>query len=132
MKLQSQFAHKYKNKIHYKYVIIIPEGTIEKLGWESGRELKEFIEDGKLIIRPLTKEERGEKMMKKIKMSYEEFKDIIKKELKSEPKGLTWMEIRKRGGLKQKIPNNKWVRMLDKDIGLIRKRIKGKTIWRLR
>ncbi|MGD0646163.1 MAG: hypothetical protein ABSA75_14760 [Candidatus Bathyarchaeia archaeon] len=65
------------------------------------------------------------------KMSYEEFKSKISCVLKSEPKGLDWSEIRKRANLYQKLPNNKWVAKLEKDIGLKRERVKGKPIWKL-
>ena len=65
------------------------------------------------------------------KMSYEEFRDRIKKVLKSESNGLTWTEIRKKAKLYQKFPNNKWVHRLEKDIGLKRERTKGKLIWRI-
>ena len=64
-------------------------------------------------------------------MSYEEFKGKILDILKSNPKGLTWTEIRKKANLYQKFPNNKWVHKLEEDIGLIREKIKDKLIWRV-
>jgi hypothetical protein len=67
------------------------------------------------------------------KMPYDDFKSIINKVLKGSPKGLTWSEIRqKQPKLCQKFPANQWVRKLETDIGLIRERIKGKTMWRLK
>jgi len=66
------------------------------------------------------------------KMSYEEFKEKIVNVLKDEPKGLSWTEIRKRANLYQKFPNNKWVHRLEKDIGLIREKVKGRPIWRIK
>jgi len=50
MKLQKRFAYKYKNKEHYKHVLVIPAGSLEKLGWKSGEVLKPRIENGALII----------------------------------------------------------------------------------
>jgi len=48
----------------------------------------------------------------------------------SEP--LTWSEIKETAGFQQKVPNNKWVKWMEEDIGLVRKRTKdGKTLWRL-
>jgi len=62
---------------------------------------------------------------------YEEFKNRILKLLMDEPEGLTWTEIKKKLDLPQRVPSNKWVRMLEKDIGLVR--IKGAKgiVWRL-
>jgi len=65
-------------------------------------------------------------------MSYEEFRDRIENVLKSEPEGLTWIEIRKRANLYQKFPNNRWVHKLEEDIALVRKKVKGRTIWKLK
>jgi len=66
------------------------------------------------------------------KMTYEEFRDRIAKTLKAEPKGLTWTEIRERLALPQKVPNNKWVRQMEKDIGLLRVEEAKGVIWRLK
>jgi len=53
------------------------------------------------------------------KMTYEEFKQIIKEELTKEPAGLTWSQIReRRPELYQRFPANQWVRQMEKDIGL--------------
>jgi hypothetical protein len=67
------------------------------------------------------------------KMTYEEFKQIIKAELTKVPTGLTWSQIReRRPELYQKFPANQWVRQMEKDIGLTRLKKAGKTIWRLK
>ena len=50
MKLQKQIAYKYKDKTHYKYVLIIPQDTVNKLGWQEGQNLKTNIENSRLII----------------------------------------------------------------------------------
>ena len=66
------------------------------------------------------------------KMTYEEFKQIIKEELTKEPTGLTWSQIReRRPELYQRFPANQWVRQMEKDIGLVRLKKAGKVIWRL-
>jgi len=44
---------------------------------------------------------------------------------------LGWSEIRNIGNFEQKVPNNKWVRQMEKDIGLIRNKEGNKIIWRL-
>jgi len=71
------------------------------------------------------------------KKAYDEFRDIIKETLEKNPKGLAWKEIKRLGNLQQKVPNNKWVRQLEKDIRLERKEEKRqqevkRTIWRLK
>lgn len=50
MKLQRQVAYKYKDKTHYKYVVVIPQDVIADLGWEAGQELEIDIEGPRLII----------------------------------------------------------------------------------
>ena len=51
MKLQKQVAYKYKDKTHYKYVLIIPQEIVEKLGWQEGSELQLEAIDSKLVIK---------------------------------------------------------------------------------
>jgi antitoxin component of MazEF toxin-antitoxin module len=63
VKLQKQIAYKYKNKKHYKHVIIIPEDMLTELGWKEGVELAEKVENGQLVLKPagkITKELRFE------------------------------------------------------------------------
>jgi len=50
MKLQKQVAYKYKDKTHYKYVIIVPQNLINNLGWQEGQELESKIDGLKLIL----------------------------------------------------------------------------------
>jgi bifunctional DNA-binding transcriptional regulator/antitoxin component of YhaV-PrlF toxin-antitoxin module len=50
MKLQKQVAYKYKDKIHYKYVIVVPERIIRELGWKDGQELTLNVLDSRLTI----------------------------------------------------------------------------------
>lgn len=52
MKLQRQVAYKYKEKIRYKHVIVIPNGTVDKLGWKVGEELENSIDGTALTIKP--------------------------------------------------------------------------------
>lgn len=66
-------------------------------------------------------------------MAYEDFKTTIEHVLTEAGKHLTWSEIKQRAGLLQKLPNNKWVRQVETDIGLIREKGKGgKMLWRVR
>ena len=50
MKLQKQVAYKYKDKTHYKYVLIIPQEYISELGWVAGQELDTRIDNSRLVI----------------------------------------------------------------------------------
>ena len=65
--------------------------------------------------------------------TYEDFRDAIRRTLEEVKGGpLTWTEIRTVAGLPQKFPNNKWVRQIEKDIGLTRKRdAHGIIQWKL-
>lgn len=49
-KLQKQLAYKYKDKQHFKHVIVVPEEAVNELGWEGGQELELSTKDGRLII----------------------------------------------------------------------------------
>lgn len=63
--------------------------------------------------------------------SYEDFRGAIQKTLVG--KTLTWTEIRTSAKLPQLFPNNQWVRKLETDIGLERKKdAHGIIHWSLR
>jgi len=65
-------------------------------------------------------------------MSYEDFRDTIKRTLQEAGKPLTWTEVRTIAKLPQAFPNNKWVRRMEDDIGLKREKDKHGVIhWRL-
>jgi len=63
---------------------------------------------------------------------YEKFKIQIEAVLKAEPKGLTWTEIKQRLNLPQRVPNNQWVRKMEKDIGLTRTKEARGIVWRVK
>ncbi len=52
MKLQRQVAYRYKGKTQYKYVIVIPNETVEELGWEGGEELDNSVKGNSLTLKP--------------------------------------------------------------------------------
>jgi hypothetical protein len=65
-------------------------------------------------------------------MSYEDFRDTIKRTLQAAKQPLTWTEIRTNAKLPQAFPNNKWVRRMEQDIALKREKDKHGVIhWRL-
>lgn len=49
-KLQKQLAYKYKEKKHYKNVIVVPDDLIIELGWKGGQDLELCVRDRQLII----------------------------------------------------------------------------------
>ncbi len=65
-------------------------------------------------------------------MGYEEFRAAIQVELKKNPDGLTWTELKQKLRLTQKVPNNQWVNRMEKDIGLMRVREVNRIIWKLK
>ena len=132
MKLQKVAAYTYRDKTHNKYIITIPEESIHKLNWKEGSELKHEIKDNSLIIEFLSMPVKEQKKTLDTKLSYEEFKDKIKTTLQYNDNGKTWTELKNELKLDQVVPNNNWVRQMEKDIGLIRlKDIRG-IVWRLR
>ncbi len=78
-------------------------------------------------------QEELKKNIIKDKVGYDNFKDKIKEILKTSGTPLTWGQIKEKAGFAQKVPNNKWVRQMEKDIGL--KRVKNEEtkqiLWRL-
>lgn len=115
-------------KEYFKWVIVIPPNRIEKLGWKEGMKLESSTTENSLVVKLASISIKKPK-----KMTFEEFKQIIKEELENEPKGLSWTEIRqRRPKLYQKVPNNLWVRTLETEIGLIREKLGIKTIWKLK
>lgn len=70
---------------------------------------------------------------KKARMTYDDFKSKIASTLKDAGKPLTWTEIRTVAALPQAFPNNQWVRRMESDIGLTRRREKDGIIhWQLK
>ena len=63
---------------------------------------------------------------------YEKFKIQIEAVLKAESKGLTWTEIKQKLNLPQRVPNNQWVRMMEKDIGLTRTKEARGIVWKVK
>jgi hypothetical protein len=132
MKLQKVAAYSYGNKTHYKYIITVPEEAISKLSWKEGSELKHSIKDNSLLIEFVSLPRKKETRLNESKMSYDEFRNKIQKALQYNDNGMTWTELRNHLELEQVVPNNKWVRQMEKDVGLVRiKDIRG-IVWRIR
>jgi antitoxin component of MazEF toxin-antitoxin module len=133
LKLQKQRAYQLPGKRwQYKYVITLPETIIDDLGWQAGSELEASKRDKSLVVDCVATPSEVEKRTVIEKMSYEQFRDKIKSVLQYNDKGMTWTQIRTQLRLNQVVPNNKWVRRMEKDMGLIR--VKGKdgiVLWRI-
>lgn len=132
VKLQKVLAYTYGDKSHFKYIITLPEELIGDLGWQSGSEL-EITKNGNgikisFVAKPSPK---SKKKIPEPKMPYSEFKEKIRSALEYRDEGLTWSQIRDQLGLEQVVPNNKWVRQMEKDIGLKRVREMHGVIWRI-
>lgn len=131
MKLQKVVAYKYGDKTHYKYLITIPEDTVSQLGWKEGSELKDSVKGKSLVIDFVAEPSKRVKKHIEPKMSYQEFRDKINGLLEYSD-GMTWTEIRAALNFEQVVPNNKWVRQMEKDIGLLRLKDPRGVIWRIR
>lgn len=117
MRLQKQSAYKYKGDLKYKYIIVLPPSLINDLNWGGGLELKAKIERGGIFIYP-SKE-----------LNYDEFKSEIQELLRNSKVGIPWIKIKNKLNLSQTVPNNSWVRRLERDIGLKRRREGKTTYW---
>lgn len=64
--------------------------------------------------------------------AYGRFCNQVKTILNESNRPMTWTEVREKAKFKQKFPNNKWVRYMEEDIGLVREKTKdGRINWRL-
>lgn len=133
MKLQKVKAYKLdRDRWQYKYQITVPEPSVEALGWKEGDELQDAVQEGALMVTLAPASAKKTRRTITTKMSYEEFRDKVKQTLQYSDKGMTWTEIRAKLKLDQVVPNNKWVRAIEKDIGLMRvKRSDGVIVWRV-
>lgn len=66
-------------------------------------------------------------------MSYEGFKSKIVATLREASRPMTWTEVRTIAALPQAFPNNQWVRRMEEDVGLVRRRESDGIIhWQLK
>src|SRR2546428_553374 len=132
MRLQKVKAYKLdRNRWQHKYIITLPGTAIRELSWVEGGKLKAIVQDGSLVLTRDTAPPKPKRIIT-TKMPYQEFRDKVKATLQYSDKGMTWTEIRKSLKLDQVVPNNKWVRQMEKDIGLMRvKHSDGVIVWRV-
>jgi hypothetical protein len=66
-------------------------------------------------------------------MRYVDFRDSIRNELRRNPKGLTWKELKERLDLPYESPCQTWVHKLEEEIGLRRAKGSGRAyVWTVR
>lgn len=51
MKLQKRLSRRYKDKLYYKYIIVIPEEDIAKSGIKEGNDLISSVKRGEITLR---------------------------------------------------------------------------------
>ena len=87
---------------------------LEKKALELDQEIHELEKQKKEIAKSIVKD----------KVGYEEFKNKIEKVLKESKTPLTWTQIKEKAGFEQKVPYNKYVLQMEKNIGLKREKNK--------
>lgn len=129
MRLQRHFAYTHKGKRYYKNVLVIPDNIVDELGWNIGDEIESVIERDTLLLQATPT--AMSRPIAVAKDPYEDFRDEMKKILEKEPQGLSWSQIKRKLQLSQRTPYHKWVKKMEKDIGLLREKKGSKKIWRL-
>ena len=61
-------------------------------------------------------------------MRFSEFRERIVSDLKGEPEGLTWKELKRRNGLPYDRPCPEWTKTLENESGVVRKRRRGREL----
>ncbi len=115
MKLQRHLSRKVKGKDYEQWIVILPPKDVNALGWKRGDTLRTTMKPEGLLISKGT--------------DYDLFKEQIIELLRNSKTGLTWAEIQEKLGLPQAVPNNKWVRQLEKETGLERRKEGPNTYW---
>jgi hypothetical protein len=118
------------DRTYHKFVLTLPEELVNSVGWEAGGEVTAKVR-GREVVLSYEVAQGAAAGSKRTRSEYEDFRDRIRSELVSNAKGLTWQELRKSLRLDQKVPNNLWVRRMERDIGLLRIKVAGGTLWRL-
>lgn len=76
---------------------------------------------------------KNEDIFKVASMRYIDFKDAIRDELRKNPDGFAWIELRKRLYLPYERPCPTWVRQLEQEIGLTRTKDTGRAyVWKVK
>ena len=131
MRLQRVGNRKVGEKTYYKHIITLPDEVVVKLGWRPGVELSIETRGERVVLRSMGSEKRQRPSPSNDGTGYPEFAEKIRRELSRRKDGLTWSQIRDGLQLPQRVPNNAWVRRMERDIGLVRVKTAKGTMWRL-
>ncbi len=132
MRLQRQLASVRGGKEYGKWVLVVPPKVVEELGWREGETLEALVKGDWLILLREEPVVVAEKEPKEKKMNYEQFREKVLINLADVPGGLTWTELKKRGGFYQTVPNNRWVGRLEDDIHLRREKVRARgVVWKV-
>lgn len=114
--------------VYGKYQVVIPEDTVEKVGWHVGAELIFQVDRDKRVIMSLSPP-----TIKPKKLTYEEARTALFNILISSTQGLTWTEIHERNPALPQIPSPFWIRRFEFDLGLKREEDEttGRMLWRI-
>ncbi len=51
MRLIKQKGREYEGKEYFKYILVVPNKLIQKLGWKGGEDLEADVKEKKLIVK---------------------------------------------------------------------------------
>jgi bifunctional DNA-binding transcriptional regulator/antitoxin component of YhaV-PrlF toxin-antitoxin module len=114
--------------VYGKYQVVIPEDTVEKVGWHVGAELIFQVDREKRVIMSLSPP-----TIKPKKLTYEEARTALFNILTPSSEGLTWTEIHEKNPALPQIPSPFWIRRFEFDLGLKREidERTGRKLWRI-
>src|SRR6266700_3299181 len=102
LKLQKQTAYKLESGVaQYKYVVTIPEPIIEELGWNEGSELMASVSGRSLVMNRISSPVKQQRKVESAKMTYDQFRDKIRRALQYNDLGMTWTRLRNHLELEQ-------------------------------
>jgi hypothetical protein len=108
-----------EGKEYVKWVVNISPKDVEALGWKENQELSTSITERGLLISGTEK------------TPYETFKAKTVELLQGNETGFTWAEIQEKLNFPQAVPNNRWVRRMEREAGLKRRKYGNETYWYL-
>lgn len=74
----------------------------------------------------------GYATLRELNMRYIDFRDAIEEELRQNPDGLTWVELKERLDLPYDRPCPAWTKQMEEEIGLSRARGSGRAyVWKV-
>ncbi len=130
MKLQRVESRSVGDRSYYKYVLTLPEELVRAAGWSAGSPIEGKAVGLEIRLLPAKGTTALADTIRR-ESDYEQFRNRIRSALTTSKEGLTWGELRERLRLPQKVPNNVWVRRLERDIKLLRLKGPSGTRWRL-